>query len=112
MLANFLSIVSLATLVASHGVITNFIVDGKGHSGPAASPNANNMPSPIRQVSSFDPNYGATSPNVTCGPRPRFASQIATVNPGSTIGFGWFTGNQEVPPFLLPPPDAALIFFL
>lgn len=97
MLANFLSVLSLASLVASHGVVKDFIVDGKKYTGPDANGAASRTAAPIRQISTFNPNYGATTGAITCGPGARFASQIATVNPGSRLGFDWRAGPDPWP---------------
>ncbi|KAF9040033.1 glycoside hydrolase, partial [Panaeolus papilionaceus] len=45
--------------------------------------------SPIRSVSSQDPNYGTSNPAITCGPDSKAGKEVAEVAPGAEMSFVW-----------------------
>lgn len=81
-----------ASCVSAHGTLRRITINGKNFEGSAPGGPAN--PSVIRQVSSQDPNKGATNPALTCGPNSGPAALVADANPGDTIGFNWRSASD------------------
>ena len=95
MLANLLSVLSLLSLASAHGIVTSVTVGGTRYAGPPTGSNTN-MNSPIRQVAHMNPNLGATSAAITCGPNAKPARAVANVAPGARIRYDWRMGGQAV----------------
>ncbi|PPQ82673.1 hypothetical protein CVT24_004342 [Panaeolus cyanescens] len=90
----FLSLLSAVASVSAHGVIAEVIFPNPNGSGTTTRKvplpgqgGANN--SPIRSVSSQDPNYGTDNPAITCGPDSKAGTQVAEVAPGAEMSFVW-----------------------
>lgn len=79
-----------AACVSAHGFLSKVTINGKAYNGNIPSGASN--PSPIRQVTSQDPNKLPSS-SVICGPGAKVASQVASANPGDTIQFDWKTAS-------------------
>ncbi|KAJ3495920.1 hypothetical protein NLJ89_g10554 [Agrocybe chaxingu] len=80
-----------AACVSAHGFLADVTINGKSYAGNR--PRGNNGPSIIQQVSTQDPNYGASNPALTCGPDATSASLVADANPGDTFTFDWRTAS-------------------
>ncbi|KAF9479217.1 hypothetical protein BDN70DRAFT_879088 [Pholiota conissans] len=76
-----------AAYASAHGFLRTVTIGSKQYTGNIPSGDTN--PSIIRQISSPDPNKGASNPALTCGPNAKAASQVATVNPGDAVSFSW-----------------------
>ncbi|KJA17638.1 lytic polysaccharide monooxygenase [Hypholoma sublateritium FD-334 SS-4] len=76
-----------AACVSAHGFLATVTINGKSYTGNVPSGTTN--PSIIRQVSTPDPNKGASNPALTCGPNATDASLIGTANPGDALTFSW-----------------------
>lgn len=76
-----------AACVSAHGFLATVTINGKSYTGNVPSGTTN--PSIIRQVSTPDPNKGASNPALTCGPNATDASLVASVNPGDALTFSW-----------------------
>ncbi|KAL0957318.1 hypothetical protein HGRIS_001126 [Hohenbuehelia grisea] len=87
--AIFTSLLLLVALphVYAHGFVARVIIDGKSYEGNHPSGHTN--PSPIRKISTQDPNYGANNPALNCGPDAEAGSLVADARPGSKIQFIW-----------------------
>lgn len=80
----------LASYVSAHGFVHQFSVNGKTYTGARPGGQRNKAASPIRQITSPNPIYGATNTAVNCGNGGGFvASEAAPVNPGDTLKFDW-----------------------
>jgi len=90
-LLSSLLLTTLAPAVSAHGFVHQIIIDGTSYIGNP--PNADQNPSPLRQVSDVGPVKGATNPNVNCGLNAQLASNVAKANPGSTIQWDWRGGD-------------------
>lgn len=73
----------------AHGFVHVFGVDGNDNQGNV--PEGNDAPSPIRQVSSQDPLYGATNPSINCGAGAPNAALAVDAMPGSKLSWDWRT---------------------
>jgi len=82
---------SLVPSAHGHGLVYHFGVDGKMYTGD--TPGGKSDPSPIRQVSSQDPIYGATSPSVNCGTGAPNAALVVDAMPGSNLTWDWKTAS-------------------
>ncbi|PPQ81363.1 hypothetical protein CVT24_001141 [Panaeolus cyanescens] len=87
---SLLSLLSAVASVSAHGFLAGFQVNN-GDVLKAPSPNNADSPnnSPIRSVSSPDPNYLTSNPAITCGPNSKAGTTVANVNPGDTMSFDW-----------------------
>lgn len=80
----------LASYVSAHGFVHQFSVNGKTYTGARPTGQRSKNASPIRQVTSPNPIYGATTSPVNCGNGGGFAaSEVAPVNPGDVLKFDW-----------------------
>ncbi|TEB19323.1 hypothetical protein FA13DRAFT_1673741 [Coprinellus micaceus] len=80
----------LASYVSAHGFVHQFSVNGKTYTGARPGGQRNKAASPIRQITSPNPIYGATTSAVNCGNGGGFiASEAAPVDPGDTLKFDW-----------------------
>ena len=95
----------------AHGFVYVFAIDGNDNKGNIPE-GSSDTPSPIRQVTSQDPIYGASSPTVNCGTGAPNAALVVAAMPGSKLSWDWRTeslGNWPhdtgVSPIIrLPPP--------
>ncbi|KAK0489918.1 glycosyl hydrolase family 61-domain-containing protein [Armillaria luteobubalina] len=87
MKASFFLPLLTATYVAAHGYVQKVTIDGTEYTGPAVA--SGSTDGITREVSTQDPIKGATNSDLTCGPGALAASQVANVNPGSTVSFLW-----------------------
>ncbi|KAK0200098.1 glycoside hydrolase family 61 protein [Desarmillaria ectypa] len=94
MMASFLLPLLAASYVAAHGYVQKVTIDGTEYTGPAVA--SGSTDGITRQVSTQDPIKGATNSDLTCGPGALAATQVANVNPGSTLSFLW-TGASGSP---------------
>lgn len=76
-----------AAFVSAHGFLHTVTINGKAYTGNA--PQAKQVPSIIRQISSQNPNKGAMNPALTCGPNASPAALVANANPGDSLTFDW-----------------------
>lgn len=91
LLLPFLTAALSLPFVRGHGFVHTFSVDGKQYTGDI--PSGDSSPSPIRQISSQDPIYGATSPSVNCGTNSSNAALVVDAMPGSTLTWDWRTAT-------------------
>ncbi|KAK0458273.1 glycosyl hydrolase family 61-domain-containing protein [Desarmillaria tabescens] len=87
MKASFFLPLFAATYVAAHGYVQKVTIDGTEYTGPAVA--SGSTDGITREVSTQDPIKGATNSDLTCGPGALAGSQVASVNPGSTVSFLW-----------------------
>lgn len=86
---SILSLLSAVVSVSAHGYLAAFQVNnGDVFKSPTPGSNSPNN-SPIRSVSSPDPNYLTSNPAITCGPNSQAGTVIANVNPGDSMSFDW-----------------------
>ncbi|KAL0959216.1 hypothetical protein HGRIS_014495 [Hohenbuehelia grisea] len=85
--AVFLPLLAALPHVSAHGFVARVTIDGKSYEGNR--PSGGNNPSPIRKISSQDPNYGANNPALNCGPKAKAGSVVADARPGSQLQFLW-----------------------
>lgn len=78
---------SLIPSTHAHGFVYILDIDGTNYTGNL--PGGSSNPSPIRQVSSQDPIYGATSPSVNCGTGAPNAALVVDAMPGSSLSWDW-----------------------
>jgi len=83
-----LSILSAVASVSAHGYLSKVQVNGKTFTAPRPGNGGNNK-SPIRSVSSPNPNYGTGNPAITCGPNSKPGSSVIDLNPGDVMSFDW-----------------------
>ncbi|KDR73179.1 hypothetical protein GALMADRAFT_100803 [Galerina marginata CBS 339.88] len=76
-----------AAYVSAHGFLSTVTINGKAFKGNI--PSGSTSPSVIRQITSPDPNKGASNPALTCGPGSTAGSLIADANPGDALTFDW-----------------------
>jgi hypothetical protein len=91
-----LPILALLPSVAAHGYVKKVVIDGTTYTGPLPADSAgeaNNSPSPIRQIADIGPVKGATNPDINCGLSAQLASLVVPANPGSSLAFYW--GNPS-----------------
>ncbi|KAI0808042.1 glycosyl hydrolase family 61-domain-containing protein [Fomes fomentarius] len=84
------SIAYVVPHVTAHGFVSKVVIDGKEYKGN--QPSGNNaalIDSPIRQISSFDPIYGADSRDLNCGRNAKKAALVVNADPGSQVSFFW-----------------------
>lgn len=72
----------------AHGLLHQITINGKSFLGNGVD-GGTPIPSVIRQISSPNPNKGASNPAVNCGPDAQPATLIANANPGDQLGFDW-----------------------
>ena len=76
-----------AAFVSAHGFIHTLTINGRAYNGNP--PQAKQVPSILRQISTPFPNKGAMNPALTCGPDATPAALVADANPGDTLTFDW-----------------------
>jgi hypothetical protein len=76
-----------AAYASAHGFLRTVTINGQSYTGN--QPASATKPSIIREISTQDPNKGASNPALTCGPNATAASLDATVNPGDSLTFSW-----------------------
>ncbi|TCD71381.1 hypothetical protein EIP91_010087 [Steccherinum ochraceum] len=88
-----IALLAAVPYVAAHGFVSQIKIDGKSYKGnrPASS----GMASPIRAISSQNPNHHANNPALTCGPDAKKGSQVAAANPGSKLEFHWNAADMS-----------------
>jgi hypothetical protein len=79
---------SLAPSVQAHGLVYIFGVDGTDYKGNLPN-GGTDTPSPIRQVTSQDPIYGASSLTLNCGTGSTNADLVVDAMPGSKLSWLW-----------------------
>lgn len=77
---------------SAHGFVHVFGVDGNDNQGNVPE-GSRDTPSPIRQVTSQDPIYGATNPSVNCGTGAPNAALVVDAMPGSKLSWDWRTAS-------------------
>ncbi|OJA12835.1 hypothetical protein AZE42_04241 [Rhizopogon vesiculosus] len=86
-----LTLLALVPLVSGHGYVAQVAIDGKDYYGNV--PNANPVPSIVRQINDVSPVKGAANPYLNCGQDAQLASLVANANPGSQMQFWWKGGD-------------------
>lgn len=88
----FIPLLTVAS-VSARGYISQILINGTAYVGNA--PQANPVPSVIRQTSSVSPIYAVYSPDMTCGNgSPKPASLMADVSPGDLLNVTWLAGGD------------------
>jgi len=86
-----LTLLALVPFVSGHGYVAQVAIDGKDYYGNV--PNANPVPSIVRQIDDVSPVKGAANPYLNCGQDAQLASLVANANPGSQMQFWWKGGD-------------------
>jgi hypothetical protein len=86
-----LSLLVLLPFVSGHGYVAQVAIDGKDYYGNL--PNADPVPSIVRQINDVSPVKGADNPYLNCGQDAQLASLVANANPGSQMQFWWKGGD-------------------
>lgn len=86
-----LTLLALLPLVSGHGYVAQVSIDGKDYYGNL--PNANPVPSIVRQINDVSPVKGASNPYLNCGQDAQLASLVANANPSSQLQFWWKGGD-------------------
>lgn len=86
-----LAILALLPLVSGHGYVAQVAIDGTDYYGNV--PNANPVPSIVRQINDVAPVKGASNPYLNCGQDAQLASVVANANPSSQLQFWWKGGD-------------------
>jgi len=86
-----LSLLALLPLVSAHGYVAQVAIDGTDYYGNV--PNANPVPSIVRQINDVAPVKGASNPYLNCGQDAQLASLVANANPSSQLQFWWKGGD-------------------
>jgi len=89
--STFLALAAFAPLVAAHGGIKFFKVDGKQYNGP--NPNGDSGEFAIRAINDINPVKGTNNPDLNCGHNAQKAALVADANPGSVLEFAWANGE-------------------
>ena len=90
------SILLFVPLVAAHGYVSVLGVDGTPYDGQEPTEDGQaTTPSVIRRISTIDPVKGANNSFLNCGQNATVASNVASVNPGSSLTFQWEAGGGE-----------------
>lgn len=72
----------------AHGILHQITINGQSFLGNGVN-GGTPISSVIRQVSTPNPNKGASNPALNCGPDAKPATLIANANPGDQLGFDW-----------------------
>lgn len=86
-----ISLLALLPLVSGHGYVAQVAIDGEDYYGNL--PNANPVPSIVRQINDVAPVKGAANPYLNCGQDAQLASLVANANPSSQMQFWWKGGD-------------------
>ncbi|KAI0739426.1 glycosyl hydrolase family 61-domain-containing protein [Daedaleopsis nitida] len=84
------------SIVNAHGFVSSVTMNGKEFKGrpPTAQFGNSQFDSPIRQISTFEPQYKATNPAVNCGPNSKKVALVVDADPGSKVSFLWVANNN------------------